>query len=210
MSKVSAPGRTRGQQKQDKRERIRRAAWELFLERGYEETTTRAVAERAKIASGTLFLYASDKQDLLFLIMHDRLSEAVEEAFDTLPRRAPLLEKWMHLFGRIFRMYGEHPALGAAFVRLLPGATGPNAERVNALTFAFLHRVGALVREAQEQGEVARDLLPLQVATSVFSLYFGSLMAWLAGMMPLELALEEHLRPALALQIRGLRPLREG
>jgi hypothetical protein len=50
----------------------------------------------------------------------------------------------------------------------------------------------------------------LQVATSVFSLYFGSLMAWLAGMMPLELALEEHLRPALALQIRGLRPLREG
>jgi hypothetical protein len=107
-------------------------------------------------------------------------------------------------------MYGEHPALGAAFVRLLPGATGPNAERVNALTFAFLHRVGALVREAQEQGEVAPDLLPLQVATSVFSLYFGSLMAWLAGMMPLELALEEHLRPALALQIRGLRPLREG
>lgn len=210
MSKVSAPGRTRGQQKQDKRERIRRAAWELFLERGYEETTTRAVAERAKIASGTLFLYASDKQDLLFLVMHDRLSEAVEEAFDTLPRRAPLLERWMHLFGRIFRMYGEHPALGAAFVRLLPGATGPNAERVNALTFAFLHRVGALVREAQEQGEVARELLPLQVATSVFSLYFGSLMAWLAGMMPLELALEEHLRPALALQIRGLRPLREG
>jgi AcrR family transcriptional regulator len=210
MSKVSAPGQTRGQQKQDKRERIRRAAWELFLERGYEETTTRAVAERAKIASGTLFLYASDKQDLLFLVMHDRLSEAVEEAFDTLPRRAPLLERWMHLFRRIFRMYGEHPALGAAFVRLLPGATGPNAERVNALTFAFLHRVGALVREAQEQGEVAPDLLPLQVATSVFSLYFGSLMAWLAGMMPLELALEEHLRPALALQIRGLRPLREG
>lgn len=210
MSKVSTPGRTRGQQKQDKRERIRQAAWELFLERGYEETTTRAVAERAKIASGTLFLYAGDKQDLLFLVMHDRLSEAVEEAFDTLPRRAPLLEKWMHLFGRIFRMYGEHPALGSAFVRLLPGATGPNAERVNALTFAFLHRVGALVREAQEQGEVARDLLPLQVATSVFSLYFGSLLAWLAGMMPLELALEEHLRPALALQIRGLLPLREG
>jgi AcrR family transcriptional regulator len=205
MSKVSEKGASRGQKKQDRREKIRQAAWELFLEEGYEGATTRAVAERAGIAAGTLFLYAKDKQDLLFLVMHDRLVAAVEEAFDTLPRRGPLLERWMHLFHRIFRMYSEHPALGAAFVRSLPGASGPNAERVNALTFSFLHRLAALVRDAQEQGEVAPDVLPMQAASNVFSLYFGALLAWLSGMLPLELALEKHLRPALALQIRGLR-----
>jgi hypothetical protein len=76
---------------------------------------------------------------------------------------------------------------------------------VNALTFSFLHRLAALVRDAQEQGEVAPDVLPMQAASNVFSLYFGALLAWLSGMLPLELALEKHLRPALALQIRGLR-----
>lgn len=205
MTKISKKGVTRGEKKQDKRERIRQAAWELFNEVGYEEATTRAVAERAGVASGTLFLYASDKRDLLFLVMHDRLAEAVEDGFDTLPDKAPLLDRWMHLFRRIFAMYAEHPELSAAFVRLLPGAEGANVARVNALTFAFLHRLAGLVHEAQQRGEVAADVLPLQAASNVFSLYFGSLLAWLSGMLPLDLALSQHLLPALALQIRGLR-----
>jgi AcrR family transcriptional regulator len=205
MTTISKKGASRGEKRQDKRERIRRAAWGLFREVGYEKTTTRAVAERAGVASGTLFLYASDKRDLLFLVMHDRLAAAVEGGVDTLPDRAPLLDRWMHLFRGIFAMYAEHPELSADFVRLLPGAEGPNVARVNALTFAFLHRLATLVREAQERGEVAADVLPLQAASNVFSLYFGALMAWLSGMLPLDLALAQHLQPALALQIRGLR-----
>lgn len=205
MSKVSTRG-SRADKKQDKRERIKHAAWALFCEKGYEETTTRAVAERARVATGTLFLYARDKRDLLFLVMHDRLAQAVDEAFEALPRKSPLLDQWMHIFARIFAMYGEQPALGAAFVRLLPGAEGPGADKVNALTFAFVHRLATLTHEAQERGEVAAEVPPLLAASNVFSLYFGALLAWLSGMASLEVALREHLRGALALQIRGLRP----
>src|SRR5690348_2549407 len=73
--------RARG--KLDKRERIRQAATELFLERGYDAATTKEIAERAGIATGTLFLYARDKADLLCLVMHDRLAERVDAGVAT-------------------------------------------------------------------------------------------------------------------------------
>jgi AcrR family transcriptional regulator len=196
----------REEKKLDKRERIRAAAWELFTRRGYEGTTTKQVAERAGIATGTLFLYAKDKRDLLMLVFHDRLRDVVDARLGSVPRGKPLLDQWMHVFGGLYAMYGEHPALSAEFLRAFPGGSGPNTEALHALTFAFMHRMGALAREAQARGEIARDLEPLDIASNVFALYYGSLMAWLLGYATLEAALEPGLRRALTLQIRGLEP----
>lgn len=198
------PGGRREQNKLDKRERIRDAAWDLFTTAGFAETTTKAVAERADVAVGTLFLYARDKDDLLCLVMHERLSQAVEKRFATLPRSAPLLDQLMHVFRGLFLMYGEHPAVAAAFVRHFPGADGPNGQEVNALTFAFLHRLGQLVREAITRGEVRADVEPMAAAGNFFWLYYGSLMSWISGFATLETAFDPGLRRALELQMRGL------
>lgn len=200
-----ASGTTRAAQRAGTREQIRLAAFELFSTVGFDETTTQAIAKRAGVAAGTVFLHASDKNDLLFLVMHDRLEDAVSRAFETLPA-GPLLDRLMHLFGVVFAMYGDHPKMGAAFVRSLPGANGPNAQRVNTLTFGFLHRVGLLVTEAQSRGEVARELAPAACAQNVFGLYFMTLLGWLSGHFTLETALDPMLRSSLALQIRGFRP----
>lgn len=186
------------------RERIRQAAWELFSTVGFDETTTQSIAERAGVASGTVFVHAADKPDLLFLVMHDSLERTVNEAFATMPE-GTLVDRLMFLFRRLFLMYGAHPKMGAAFVKLLPGATGPNAQRVNALTFGFLHRVSLLVTDAQQRGEVARDLVPLGCAQNVFALYFAALLGWLAGHFTLETALDPMLRSSLQLQMRGFR-----
>src|SRR5262245_44638568 len=61
-------GGQRARKKRDKLERLRAAAWELFATKGFDATTTREIAERAGVATGTLFLYAKDKPDLLFLV----------------------------------------------------------------------------------------------------------------------------------------------
>src|SRR5689334_19117939 len=104
-----APPQPRHERKQDTRERIRAAAFELFTTVGFDETTTKAVAAKAGVASGTIFVHAEDKTDLLCLVMHDRLVAAVEGQQKTLPRDGPLLEQLLHLFRGPFRMYGEHP-----------------------------------------------------------------------------------------------------
>ncbi len=202
MTKVTEK---RAERKADTRQRIAGAAWELFTTVGYDETTTKSVAKRAGVATGTVFVHARDKADLLALVMHDRLAAAVDAAFDSLPRGS-LVERLLHVFRTIFRMYGEHPKVAAAFVRTLPGADGPNGQRVSALTFAFLHRLAGLVQEAQAKGEVGADIQPLLAASNVFGLYYQALLGWLIGYASLETALDPGLRSALELQMRGLWP----
>jgi len=197
----------REQNKLDKRERIRDAAYQLFLREGFEGTTMAQVAEHAEVAKGTLFLYASDKNDLLCLVMHDRLRDAVDQLFTTLPRRAELLAQLMHVFGGLFDRYAAHPALALAFIRVFPTAVGPNGQVMRAMTFGFLHRISELVREASERGELARDVPPMQAAHNLFALYFAALLAGVSGHVPsLEASKELVLRPSLALQLRGLAP----
>jgi AcrR family transcriptional regulator len=204
----SKPALTRAAQRAGTREQIRAAAWDLFSTVGFDKTTTQAIAQRAGVAAGTVFIHASDKADLLFLVMHDRLESVVNERFASLPSpgEATLIDRFMHVFRGLFAMYGQHPGVGAAFVKHLPGANGPNAQRVNTLTFGFLHRIGLLVTDAQSRDEVARDLNPIACAQNVFGLYFMALLGWLSGHFTLETALDPILRSALELQIRGFRP----
>jgi AcrR family transcriptional regulator len=50
----------------DARGRLERAAIELFAERGYEETTVAAIAERGGLTERTFFRYFADKREVLF------------------------------------------------------------------------------------------------------------------------------------------------
>ena len=204
-SRTQAKRDKRLDNKLDKRARIRDAAWALFAEHGFPTTTTRAVAAKAGVASGTLFLYADDKADLLFLVFHDRLQDAITRSRATLNRNAGLVDQLLHVFAGIFAMYGETPALAAEFVRALPSARGRNAQEVNALTFSFFAHLAQMVREAQDRGEVDPAVDSLLAARNLFSLYLGALMSWVAGLVPTpEMALDPVLRDALLLQFQGL------
>jgi TetR/AcrR family transcriptional regulator, cholesterol catabolism regulator len=205
MSSARSKKTTRSDQRAATREQIRAAAWALFATQGFDATTTQSIARKAGIASGTVFLHASDKADLLFLVMHDRLADVVSARFERLPD-GPLLDRLMFVFRGLFEMYGEHPDVAAAFVKSFPGAKGPNAQRVTTLTFGFLHRVSLLVADAQREGEVAAELDPLACAQNIFGLYFTALITWIGGHATLEAALDPILRSSLALQIRGFRP----
>lgn len=197
---------SRKEQKEDTRARVRDAARELFLRDGFDATTTKAIAERAGVAAGTVFVHARDKVDLLCLVMLDEIVAATGRAFETLPRRAKLRTQLLHVFGAVFDMYAANEALAAPFLRVLPGARGPNAERVAENTLDFLRRLSELVIEAQRRGDVDAEAAPLVVAQSVFALYYFSLTAWVAGIVPREAVLRPHLELGLDLLFRGLAP----
>ena len=71
-----------GKNKAEKLQRIRKAAPRASSKHGYDDTTMRDIAARAEIGFGTLFTYASDKRDLLFLIFNDELDTVVARAFE--------------------------------------------------------------------------------------------------------------------------------
>lgn len=192
--------------KLDKRERIRAAALDAFVRDGFDGASIGAIAEQAGVAKGTVFLYAEDKRDLLCLVMHDLLEETLRDQLATLPKKAPIVDQLMHVFGGLFRMYGHFPGLAREFVRAFPGATGPNGRQVGLITLSFQQQLAELLRVAAERGQL-RPELPLQLAANnVFALYFGALMAWVGDFMTAPMALDALLRPSLELAMEGLAP----
>lgn len=79
MSVASQPVGRRERNKQDKLDRIVAAASELFAERGVDEVTTQQIADKADIGTGTLFLYAKTKGELLLLVQNAKYAEALEQ-----------------------------------------------------------------------------------------------------------------------------------
>jgi AcrR family transcriptional regulator len=79
MSVASQPVGRRERNKQDKLDRIIAAASELFAEHGVDEVTTQQIADKADIGTGTLFLYAKTKGELLLLVQNTKYVEALQQ-----------------------------------------------------------------------------------------------------------------------------------
>jgi AcrR family transcriptional regulator len=78
MSVVSQPTGRRERNKQQKLARITAAASELFAEYGVDDVTTQQIADKADIGTGTLFLYARTKGELLLLVHNAGYAAALE------------------------------------------------------------------------------------------------------------------------------------
>lgn len=68
----------RQRNKQEKLDRITAAATELFAQYGVDEVTTQQIADKADIGTGTLFLYARNKGELLLLVQNAHYADALE------------------------------------------------------------------------------------------------------------------------------------
>src|SRR5579863_6832031 len=95
----------RAKNKAEKLQRIRKAARALFIKRGYDDTTMRDIARRAKVGFGTLFTYASDKRDLLFLIFNDELDAVVDSAFVRAAQEKVFLDQLVAYFSGFYLFF---------------------------------------------------------------------------------------------------------
>lgn len=66
------------------REKIVKAAEDLFEAKGYETTTTNAIARRARVSVGTFYLYFPDKRTVLGEIFHQTVDEIFGRAMEGL------------------------------------------------------------------------------------------------------------------------------
>ncbi|RMH58533.1 MAG: TetR/AcrR family transcriptional regulator [Candidatus Hydrogenedentota bacterium] len=91
--------------------RILAAATRLFVEKGVEGTTTRAIAEAAGVAEGTLYRHFRSKDELAFTLYRENLDELTDRLFAALQPDRPLRANLEALIRVIFTSYEEEPML---------------------------------------------------------------------------------------------------
>ncbi len=198
--------------KLDKRRRINEAARAAFTEFGYERANMREIAKRAGVATGTLFLYAPDKRNLLLWILNDDLDQVTETSFAALATThasGGLLEQLLYVFEARYRYWGADPDLSLHALQELILARDVAATRATHLVnqqrrqLHLLERITRIVRAQQERGELRASEDPQTIARLVLAIYNAELRTWLrSGEVDLERGIGE-LRGLLRLAIDG-------
>jgi AcrR family transcriptional regulator len=170
-STQARPGR-REQNKAEKRRRIVTAATKLFEERGFEATTTAAIAEEAGIGAGTLYLYVSSKEDLLVSVFRGKVGQAWDEAFALVDPAAPLLDQLLATFGHVTEYHEREPRLARAFFKELLFVSGAVRVDVTAYMRDFYQQLAGLLDQAQRNGLLAADVPTATLAQNLFSQWY--------------------------------------
>jgi len=174
----------RERNKQEKLQRIRRAATELFDELGFEKATTQAIAERARIGAGTLFLYARTKEDLLAIVMANDIRDTVTKACATIPPGLSMPAQAYHVYSRLIRYHAHCRELSRHYVRerTIPRAYRPSAGKKETTPAPLIvNAMSELIGQLQASGDVSRRYPAAVIAWKLFALYYGVLVHLLLG-----------------------------
>ena len=184
VSELPRPG-LRERNKLDKINRIRSAALELFQAKGYEATTTKEIAEAADVAIGTVFMYANDKRDLLFLIFNDALDGVVDLAFSRVDSRKPLSLQAFEVFSHFYAAFHQQVLLARLLLReLVFFSEGKQAAQYMENRRRIIERLRAMAREAMASGAIHADGDVERIANTFFFLYSGEVRFWLSDEKP--------------------------
>jgi AcrR family transcriptional regulator len=185
--------RPKGQRQPGKREaskaaildRILEAALHLFENRGFHATTTKAIAERAGVAEGTIFNYFETKEDIAVHFFEREVDHAIETVRkSTHLRGAPLEEKLFALVqSQIDYLAPYERFIGEAFVAALrpssPLVTNARSRELNARYVGFVQEL------IEESFGDRRPTLAAWLAPQAFWLfYLMVLLYWLNDTSP--------------------------
>ena len=189
----------------EKRQRIRIAVRELFTKHGYETATLRQIAKRAHVALGTLFNYAQDKRDLVFLIFNEELEVVTEEALQASRTQKKLIEQLMGLFRPHYTFFARNPALSRILLKDMSFySAGRQAAEFHRIRNRLLSGIGAVVSAAQQDGQIRSDKDAALIAFHIFFVFAGALRWWIAGRRPNPRQGLADLKHLFELQINGI------
>lgn len=159
------------------RERIFRAALDLFAKKGFAETTVEDITNAADVGKGTFFNYFPSKDHILLAfgeMQLGRLQAAVEQASAS--------SEPVETFLKVLRTrMTEEPARNPAIVRAILQAhlssapvrevMGKNHARAQALLTQFIEL-------GQNRGDVRKDIPATELAYVFRQTVFGTLLLW--------------------------------
>ena len=172
----------------DAEKRLRTAAIELFLERGYENVTVAQIAERAGLTRRTFSRYFADKRDVLFA-GSEQLPGALADAMRRVdPTLAPF-QAMLQAMADVGEMLAEHVAEHASQRREVIAASPELQERGHAKFAAVAVALAAGLRERGADPSAAE--LFADVGVAIFRRAFDR---WAAA--PREGTLPSRIREA--------------
>ncbi|MGW7255004.1 acyl-CoA-like ligand-binding transcription factor [Streptomyces sp. NPDC054834] len=172
----AAPLGLRERKKQQTRQRIRREAYRLFTENGYEATTVDQIAEAAEVSPSTFFRYFPTKEDV---VLQDEYDPALAAALRSRPAGEPIVDAVLNsLKGPVGEMIQQDR--DDLLLRTRISFTDP---AIRARTVAEQERSERAIAEviAERAGRDAADLEVKCAAAAIIAVFTTLVRHWVEG-----------------------------
>jgi len=156
----------RQRKKDSSRRAIEDAAWELFAEQGYEETSINDIAERANVAPRTFFRYFPTKEAVMYP-QFDELLKSLRVEFHKRPIDEPVITSLFESFEMLGGSLEGEASRARTRMEMMkrPGQRPPGTEYFRT---RVAETIAELVLEREGNGEEAR--MRARLASGVVSL----------------------------------------
>ena len=192
--------------REQKRQRILRAAIEVFASKGYFAARMTDVAESAKVADGTLYLYFEGKEHLLMSIFDDVLGRFI----DRLDEEIAAIDDPIDKLSVMIRLHLETLGRDHALAHVLQIETRHTRRFMSLFTRGklgeYLNRVRDIIVEGQKVGAFREDMSPGLATNMVFGAVDELVTSWLLADNPGDLL--RHHRPMVRMLTDGIAPCR--
>jgi len=187
------------------RQRLIRAAVELWTERGFEQgvasTTVEEIAQAAGVTKGTFYFHFSRKEEILLALGFGTAEVANNEVQKCIDAGCDVAKSLHHVTATLASHISRAPR--AAVARTVSEFhRTPTADLPAHYTPGFSAAFQRLFEVAAERGEVTGSVGPPEMARMLTALVMDSIVAWADG----EADLQESLSRRAAILVRGLSP----
>src|ERR1700678_2967726 len=171
-----AAGR-RERHRAETRDRLYRAALDLFAERGFLRTTVEDITEAADVGKGTFFNYFPTKEHILpefggaYLVA---VQKGLEEARET---EGPIIDVLHNLATNSIRQINENGALIRAIYAAHASCESVRRELQQRVQ-ACRKLLAEIIKIAQDRGEVRRDIPAAELSRLIQGIMMGVTMGW--------------------------------
>jgi len=185
------------------RARIREAARSLFLERGFDGATLRAIAERAGMGASSIYRHVQSKEELLIEELSDMQEEAWTRFREVDDRNRPTADRLRNFFDVQHALLVENRDLTTIALRSTTKTEARVAKRVLQLYDRTIGLLMEILQRGRMKQDLAKDVDVLEAARVLFHVTNGARIPWANGMVSDE-ACRASIHQAVDLLFRGI------
>jgi len=141
-----------------KRERILAAAVKVFARKGFHNSRIAEVAEEAGVASGTIYLYFRNKDDILISVFEDSLEDIIKGMETQLADLDDPRDKLRKFIERHLAMLEEHKELAEVLQVELRQSHKFMKEYEPTRWIDYLNIIAGILKQGQESGAFRKDV----------------------------------------------------
>ncbi|MCD4666145.1 MAG: TetR family transcriptional regulator [Bacteroidales bacterium] len=150
----------KNQNNNNKRERILKAATQVFAQNGFYSSKISQIAKIANVADGTIYLYFKNKDDILISLFEDEMNKIIRSMKEEITRETGFENKIRKFIEKHLALIDENRDMAEVMQIELRQSHKFMKAYAGTKFSDYLNIISSIITQGQKDGEVNQDIIP--------------------------------------------------